>query len=230
MSAVRHGHPEELAVLTRANHDMRSPLSVIMGVFELLEDTERLSESERRYLALGTKAAEELLRLADALRLYSAVGRNLMTLEALPVDLTATARDRLRAAVAEKPFTVSTADAEPAPLAIADPAYLDVAFAGLARHLTAHLPDPDPGTRQLIGLHTWVDDQNRVTVRVALENGGTVPDRAAPATEPAMSGQDDLDVINGIRLIELMGGAVVLGTAPLLMSVTLPASAQSTAS
>jgi signal transduction histidine kinase len=225
MSAQRHGSQHELAVLSRVNHDMRSPLSVILGVFELLADAGSLTDSEQRYLQLGMKAAEELLGLADALRLYSAIERDLVTLDATPVDLGAMAREHLEAALTRRGVSIQPATAPRSDVrALGDAGYLKMALTGLARHLAAHLPEQPA---RAVALQQRVDGDGRVELQVTPEDSSApadARDNAIPgAAEPLE--HDDLGVLNGMRLIELMGGRVSIEPHATSLVITLPAAA-----
>lgn len=224
MSVSRHGHDGDLAVLTRTNHDMRSPLSVILGVFELLEDVESLSPGERRYVGLGMKAAEDLLGLADALRLYSALQRNLVSLQPIPLDLLAAARDHLEPACGTKGFRTVTSRAGNMPV-MADEGYLKLALASLTRHLTAHLLDAVPPKSDLT-LGQSPDHPHHVTLHLrAGGNHGTAvkPSEEGPREEPDAE-YDEVGTLNALRLIEMMGGRVTMSRRQeTLLTITLPA-------
>lgn len=223
VSAERHSSQQELAVLTRANHDMRSPLSVILGVFELLEDAASLTDSERRYLQLGMQAAGELLNLADGLRLYSAMERNLVTLDATPVNLWEMASEQLTLALGARGVDVPMAKPIRAGVpALGDEGYLKIALANLARHLVSNVRKTDGLQPIAIAVVECIDDEGRVALEVAPEDRDTSAD-TADAAEPDESDQDELAVVNGVRLIELMGGSVSLASREPCLSITLPA-------
>jgi len=224
-SAHRPPRQQDLAVLTRANHDIRSPLSVILGVFELLEDAGSLSDGERRYLRLGMKAADELLALADGLRLYSALERSLVTLDATPVDLGAMAREQLEPALGARGFSIEPAAAAGAGVrALGDAGYLKVALTGLAGHLAANLPDQQEPFRPAMTVLERLDEQGRVALQVA-PHGAAVIDEAEAAIPTASESlqHDELAVLNGVRLIELMGGSVSITPRGPSLVITLPA-------
>lgn len=217
MEAERHPEHRKLAVLTRVNHDLRSPLSVIVGVFELL-DGALLTEGQRRYLQLGMKAADELLALADGLRLYSALERNLLSLQAGPVDLQSIAQEALQHALADRQIAIET-DHRPALRVRADEGYLKIALASLARHLADHLPGHD-GDAPVLALRQRLGDDGMVVLEVyrrPLAGPGLGTGAAAAGA------LDELGVVNGVRLIELMGGRVAIGAAKQRLEVRLPA-------
>ena len=222
-SADRHTD-QNLAVLTRANHDMRSPLSVVLGVFELLDGTSNLSDSERRYLQLGIRAAEELLALADGLRLYSAMERQLLNLEATRVNLAELARARLERAFGADGVSVQPAST-PAPAdarVLADEGYLDVALEHLIGHLADRLPESDHSAPSVISLQHCLDDEDRVMLQMALVECRQ-PLGHLNCTPSEGLAVDDVNVLNAVRLIETMGGVAEVPADQPRISIALPA-------
>jgi signal transduction histidine kinase len=221
VSADRHGSLQELAVLSRVNHDMRSPLSVILGVFELLDDdASSLRDNERRYLKLGMKAADELLNLADALRLYSAMQRDQVTLDSTTVDLGALAREQLQAALGPKGVSIEAAVGPASEVrALGDEGYLRVALSNLARYLATHLQEPDQPARAEIAVRQGIDERGSVALHVAPK--GCEVSYDIGASEAAE--HDDLAVLNSLRLIELMGGSARVEPSGPVLLITLPA-------
>lgn len=220
MSAAQHGSRQDLAVLTRANHDMRSPLSVILGVFELLEDSAGLTGNERRYVHLGARAAEDLLSLADSMRLYSAMERNLVTLDSSPVNAAALLVELSESILGRKDIDVRPQPADGFVRALADFGYLKVALTHLLDHLAAHLPD-DSMEGAVFEVCQRTDDDGRVTLQLMPGDDLPAVPAGKDAGDPATS--DELGVLNGIRLIEMMGGAAALDTRTGELTVTLPA-------
>lgn len=227
LSADRHHDKQDLAVLTRVNHDMRSPLSVILGVFELMEDSSRLSDSERRYLKLGTKAADELLTLADAMRLYSAMERNLVTVDAIPVELGALVTGQIESTLEAKGVSIGVAPSVDAGApALGDPGYLSLALSSLVRHLTAHLPEVGRGSHPALEICQELDEQGRTRVRISSLSSSAA---AATPSESTPAEEDDLGVLNAVRLIEMMGGSVLLGAGNASLEISLPTARTSAA-
>ncbi|MDZ7668551.1 MAG: histidine kinase dimerization/phospho-acceptor domain-containing protein [Gammaproteobacteria bacterium] len=224
MGAARHAAADtKLAVLSRTNHDMRSPLSVILGVFELLEESTGLDEGERRYLALGSEAAESLLQLADALRLHASLERGQLSVEAAPLDLPALTREVLDAACAAK----GAAAVRPEPMtesgqALGDIDHLRGALSALARHMLSQVGE----TAESAALHrslTVLHHGNQVVAQIGPP--GAAAD-ALPAERPAgtlQPGSCDLHVSNAVRLIDLMGGKVNVDPDGGRLTISLPA-------
>lgn len=215
MGAGPRDKDPHLAALTRTNHDLRSPLSVILGVFELLEETASLRESELRYVRLGSEAAAELLNQADALRLYSALARNLVTLELGRVDLGALARDRLAQAFAKR--NVQIADAGGPVHVLADAGYVGVALTSLGKHLADHFHEPEPGAA---AFEIRTERKDAATILLSVQTTAPAdPLEAAPAPMP---GESALAVVNAVRLIELMRGRVSMNADQGFMHLELP--------
>ena len=218
---------QELAVLSRVNHDMRSPLSVIVGVLELLEDTgSGLTDSERRYVNLAMKATDDLLMLADGLRLYAAAERELVMVELTPVDLTAIAVEQLQGVAGAKGIAVDIAGT-PRPagtgLALADAGYLKLALTSLARHLAAHLPEPEHGGRRAFEVTVRTDERGSILLQTTPGgNASEAERRPDPSTDDDVFAHDDIGVLNALRLIELMGGRASVGPQAAWMVIELP--------
>ena len=226
VSAGRHAPTEDLAVLTRANHDMRSPLSVMLGVLELLEDSASLNDGERRYLKFGRDAATDLLSQADALRLYSALRRELVTPEAGATDLHGLAREQLTRALAGRDVTLDCRDGEH-PAAACDAGYLDVALAALCRHIASHLPVPDDGVELVLRVDTFLGRQGTTVLQIhGLDHAEGHPADVVRTTMPN-PGEQSVAVVNALRLIELMGGSVALDVELAYLRLSLPHAAAS---
>lgn len=208
-----------LAVLSRSNHDMRSPLSVILGVLELLEDSAHLDDGERRFLELGRNAANDLLNLADAVRLYTGMRRGTVCVDAAPTPIYPSLRQTVAETLADRgiPFSVTVPD--PAVTALCDIGYLKLACAALTRHLADRLTDasdPDIGLDLSIAAHAG-------RVRIELRPAG----RPGNAAEPLMAepGGDAVALCNAVSLVRQMHGQVRFDPAVPVLSVDLPATA-----
>lgn len=227
MGAAGHAAADtELAVLSRTNHDMRSPLSVILGVFDLLEESTSLDAGERRYLALGSEAAENLLQLADALRLHTSLERGQVTLEAAPLDLPVLAREVLDAAMAAKGAAVALqpAAAAESTQALGDVDHLRGAIMALARHLLSRVDESDRSAPLQLSLRAF-QQGNQIVVQVLPAAGSPA---ALPADRPANAmqpGSTDLQLLNAARLIDLMGGSMNVDPDGGRLTISLPASA-----
>jgi len=224
VSAGRHPADEDLAVLTRANHDMRSPLSVLLGVLELLEDSPGLNDGERRYLKFGRDAASDLLGQADALRLYSALRRELVAPDAGSADLHGLAREQLTRALAGRDVTLDCSDGEH-PAAACDAGYLGVALAALCKHVTAHLPAPESGDDLVLRVDTILDRHGAAVLQIhGLDHPEGHPADVVHATTPR-PGEQSVAVVNAVQLVELMGGSVAMDVELAYLRVALPSTA-----
>jgi signal transduction histidine kinase len=211
----------DLAILNRMNHDMRSPLSVILGVFDLLEDTASLSVSERRYMALGVSAAEELRDIADAIRLHTALEHDVLRLDTINLDLLNVTREPLRELLAAKDVGVENASSpDKAAMVCADEHYLQLAVAGLARYFAANLPESDHRTTLFLAVHHSSDN-----VTLVLDGNGDAPDRLTAESTRLHPAHVALSALNGIRLVASMDGRAIVEPARRLLQITLPAAA-----
>lgn len=219
-STRAEGDSQHVAVLSRMNHDMRSPLSVILGVLELLDDSADLGDDEHRYLQLGRDAANALAHHADALRLYAGMSRGAVSVDGTSLDLFESSREALDTALAQRRATL-TAEAPENPVrAEGDLGYLSVALASLARHLVSGL--------------SGVDDDAEVAFRLRVEaRDGRAWLYLDPArhefdndveTAIATPGGIETSVLNAIRLIEMMHGHVALDDAGTRLVIDLPVS------
>lgn len=207
-----------LAVLSRSNHDMRSPLSVILGVLELLDDTADLSEGEKRYLQLGRDAAADLVDLADTLRLYTAISRGVVTLDCAPGEFFESARETLAQALLKREVTLQARAPKSPVLAHCDAGYLNLALAALARHIASNLMDgPEAGTV----LHFEVGAQ-RGRVHLDIAPPGHHFDGQAGPLKPE-PGEVEISLTNAVWLVELMDGQVFFDPVTPALRVELPA-------
>lgn len=212
----------DAAVLSRINHDMRSPLSVILGTFEVLEECPDLDASDRRFLSLGTEAAEALLRLADDLRLYAALQRGSVAVECVAVDFCALVTQTMSKALEPHGIAVVARETPDAgERAAGDMDYLHVAMSALARHLTGSIKES--GCMDCGALSVCVTQQQdrSVAALTPADRGG---DALPAATPPAMlqPGDQNLDLINAVRLITLMDGTVNLDVDSARLTISLP--------
>ncbi|MAT85254.1 MAG: hypothetical protein CMQ43_06610 [Gammaproteobacteria bacterium] len=212
--APRHEGSRDLAMLTRANHEMRSPLSVILGVFELLENSPGLAPAEAPFVELGHDAALDLLAQADALRLYSALQRDLITLEPEPVEVAPLARDHLEAACAGLDVDIDPSTGDNV-RAHCDSGYLGVVLTALCRQLSLGLPSRAARPHLVVEAHRDGDRAAVVEVRRA---DAEAP--AAQAAEPAGDLAVTLD--NAYRLVALMGGSILLDVDAGYLALRLP--------
>ncbi len=192
-----------LAVLARSNHDMRSPLSVILGVLELLDDTADLSAGEQRYLQLGRDAAGDLVELADALRLYTAISRGSLTVDCAPGEFFDSARETLTAALRKRDITLHADPPATPVMADCDSGYLNLALSALGRHLASNLTEA-PAADTALHLSVATDER---WVRLEIAPPGRPVDDRAEALQ-AEPGTAEIALTNAVWLVELMGGRV----------------------
>lgn len=206
-----------VAMLSRFNHDLRSPLSVLLGVIELLGDSQSLSASERRYLALGNEAANDLVQLADYLRQYAAIARGTIDLEPSVTEVFEPARSALQAAFDEKGVSLSASPPTAPLLARCDIGQLCVVLGILARHLTANIGD---GGRSLPLTLRAESRDGRVLLEVAPSGESFDPETEATSVAP---GQHPITLLNAVAIIEMMNGRLAVDGAGTRLLIDLPA-------
>jgi hypothetical protein len=214
--------PGDAAVLSRINHDMRSPLSVILGTFEVLAECSDLDASDRRFLSLGTEAAEALLRLADDLRLYAALQRGSVSVECVSLDLARLVAQSMTNALQPHGFTIVTGETQGAlQCAAGDLDYLCVAVSALARHLTGSIRESvATGCRALSLCVT--QREGRCVAALTPADGGL---EALPAVTPdamLQPGEQTLGLLNAVRLMTLMEGTVNVDADSARLTISLP--------
>jgi signal transduction histidine kinase len=204
-----------VAMLSRFNHDMRSPLSVLLGVIELLGDSKSLSASEQRYLALGHEAATDLVHLADDLRQYAAIARGSIALQPSLAEVFEPARSALQAAFDEKGVTLSASPPNAPLLARCDIGQLCAVLDILARNLTANTG----GGAAPLTLRGENRD-GRVLLEVAPSGESFDPDTEATTVVP---GQHPIPLLNAVAIIEMMNGRLAVDGGGTRLLIDLPA-------
>lgn len=105
------------------SHELRSPLTSVLGYIDLARDDEGLDADTRRMLDIASSNAERLLVLVtDLLRTASDAGKQL-EMSFVPCDLVAIARDSVEShqVLAEEREVELVLDGEPTAPAVADP-------------------------------------------------------------------------------------------------------------
>lgn len=207
----------EPRVLMRANHDLRSSLSVIMGVFDMLDASPGLSEQDRDDLTMGVEAVDELVALGESLKLYASIQGGLVQLEPQPLSLPEAVRTAFEPLLARKHATLSVPSA-PDMAVLADPDYLQLGLTGLGRLLLELLPRSEPAPE----VHLSQEHEDGRVVLTAC--AGAAAGAPVPADTPQPAPHDmGLAALNGIRLVTLMGGWVRIGLEARQLSLALPA-------
>ena len=85
---VKESAQAKLAFFTNISHDIRTPLSLILGPLEQLMNNTSLTEQQRRdYISLASKNADVLKKLVDQLLLFRKFEQGKMSFNAQPTEL-----------------------------------------------------------------------------------------------------------------------------------------------
>lgn len=95
-SSAVGGEPQRLQLLTSLNHEIRTPLSGVLGAIDLLMETE-LTDEQREFAMMAREAASGLLQLLNDTLEYSALVNGLARLDEAEFDL----RDTLQSVITE---------------------------------------------------------------------------------------------------------------------------------
>jgi signal transduction histidine kinase len=216
-------HDRRISFLAGAAHEIRSPLSVILGFAEILAmETGRLSESQREALEmiiLNTRYLERLV--ADVMDLTrNSFGE--LPLDICPTDVAAVAREvreSIEPRVAEKGQTIDySVDGEVPPIE-ADPDRVRQIIWNLVQNSNAHCP---AGTSIAIACRL---DANGEHVEVEVRDDGpgiSFEDPADAFRSFASTGPQDPASMSGAgiglsitkRLVQLHRGQILLDTGP----------------
>lgn len=81
--------------LARMSHEMRTPMNAILGMAQLLAETD-LDEEQREFVEMFSSAGDMLLSIINDVLDFSKIEEGHVTLEALPFDLSGVAEEVLR--------------------------------------------------------------------------------------------------------------------------------------
>lgn len=216
-------HERRIAFLAGAAHELRSPLTAIIGFVELLgAEREGLTESQLEALEMVEQNAAYLKRLVDDVfdLTRNSFGELPLELDEVPVDTILTlACASLESSITAKGQTITCRVEEDIPRIEADPGRLNQIITNLVGNANAHCPE---GTS--IEVSCSVDRQNdEVVIEVADDGPGFPfddPDEAfrsfrsgGPQNPAEMSGAG-IGLSLTKRLVQLHRGRIFLSSEP----------------
>ncbi len=177
--------------LARLSHELRTPMSGILGMTGLALQTE-LSEKQREYLAVVSASADVLLTLINDILDLSKLDAGRVSLEAIPFDLRDTVQDSMKSLaplIAEKDLEVEVVVADDVPATVVgDPGRLRQVLLNLASNAVKFTR---AGRIDLsVELETSTAETSHLHFRVADEGIGIPADRLDTIFEPYLQASD----------------------------------------
>lgn len=187
-------------LITRMSHDIRTPLTVLVGFLELLEEGE-FSEGEayRDYLGICKKNAFQMKRLADKLFQYFLVfGHDASKVELEPADAKVLYRQLLSehtVLLQEQGWTVRTEMQDVSGVIKVDPFHMKRLFDNLFSNVEKY---GDPA--RLVTVRVWREgDMLLATIRNSVR------------CDPQQAESTNMGLKTCERIAELMGGSFMAG-------------------
>ncbi|HEV8638360.1 MAG TPA: HAMP domain-containing sensor histidine kinase, partial [Chloroflexota bacterium] len=202
-----------------ASHELRTPMTTIMGFSELLLDHETPAETRERWLAFINQESRQLSALVDNLLDVSRIETGRLFLQPVPVDLCAAIDEVLAPLAASAPYhTLSANLARDAGRAQADPEKLRQILMNLIGNAIKYSPN---GGR--IGVTARRGPGDRVSVAVSDEGVGIPPEyrerifdrfQRVDSSETRAIRGTGLGLYIVRHLVELHGGTIEVESEP----------------
>jgi len=217
-NAIQKAYSDRIALLNMLNHDVRTPLSGIMGVLQGLALTP-LSPEQRQSIALGLRAGSSLTTLVNDLLDVTRVDAGRMRLGSAPFSPDECLRDLVdlaRPSAEAKSLAMRLEIREPLPEAVlGDRTRLEQILGNLLTNAIAYTHAGE------VRLQACWDAANSALIIDVMDTGPGLPggltpsafNRQPPFTDPLSSGLG-LGLHICSRLVDLMGGAVTYEGGP----------------
>jgi signal transduction histidine kinase len=150
-------------LIATVSHELKNPLSAILGNLEMLEGTANDAFSERALTSLE-RATQRMSRLVDDLLLFARAGDAEVALDARPVDLLPIVRevsDLIADAAQQRDLHIAVRQPAQPAIALGDPAELDRVLVNLISNAVKYSPS---GGRITVSLARFEDE---IELRVA---------------------------------------------------------------
>lgn len=205
-------------LVSHVSHEMRTPLNGILGMAQLLLETNP-SDDQREFIELINSSGESLLTLVNDLLDHSKIEAGKLAIEKVPFDLAHTVRDTVRSlelAASDRGLTMGyTVDPEVPGVVVGDPGRVRQVLVNLIGNAVKFTHDG----RINVSASVESAQSERALLRISVEDTGIgmLPEQTQAIFQPfeqaesatgRVYGGTGLGLTISQELVELMGGRV----------------------